>query len=102
MKRQENQAIRKGRFAFQSPTLFFPRIRLYADRLELSGWRLKGRFHRVVPLRQALHIDTPSDRELLIWLSVGETLRLNIEQATRWKSEIESGVLRLQGSRKQP
>jgi len=96
MAHKKPQTIRKGRFEFRTPALLLPRARLYADRLELSGWRLKGRFYRIIPLRQVLQIDAPGRDELLIWLSIGETLHLHVEHASKWKTEVEAQQLKLE------
>lgn len=90
MSSRSRLVLRTGRFIFRDPTLFFARARLYPDRLELSGWRLRGRYHRAIPIKQVLQVDLLSDDSLAIWLSIGETVRLRIGQASRWKEEIET------------
>jgi hypothetical protein len=95
MARKGNRIFFDGRFDFQSPALAFPKARLYADRLELSGWRLTGRFHRRIPLRSVLQVDTLNDSALVIWLSVGETIRLRVNQASNWKMHIEARLAQL-------
>lgn len=95
MAEKGNQILLDGRFYFQSPALAFPRARLYADRLELSGWRLSGRFSRRIPLRNVLHVDAVDDSALVIWLSVGETVRIRVNQASSWKRHIEAQLVQL-------
>lgn len=96
MTEKGNQILLDGRFDFQSPALAFPKARLYADRLELSGWRLRGWFHRRIPLRNVLQVDALNDSALVIWLSVGETIRLRVNQASSWKRHIEAQLVQLE------
>lgn len=79
-----------GRFQFSDPNLWWARARLYTDRLELTGWHWRGRYRRVLPLHQILQVDVPGDENLLIWLASGETVRLRIKEANRWKTAIEA------------
>ncbi len=90
MPSRSRSVLRTGRFTFRDPTLFFARARLYPDRLELSGWRLRGRYRRSIPIKQVLQVDLLSDDSLMIWLSIGETVRIRIDQAARWKEAIET------------
>jgi hypothetical protein len=89
MAEKRQRAFLTDRFVFQSPSMAFSRARLHADRIELSGWLLGGRYLRLIPLERVLQVDAPSDRSLVIWLSTGETLRIRIRRALRWKREIE-------------
>ncbi|MFQ5569995.1 MAG: hypothetical protein ACE5G0_09990 [Rhodothermales bacterium] len=84
--------VREGRFAFRDPWLLFATIRLFADRLELSGWHLCGRYHRCIPIEQVLRVDLLDHDGLRIRLSVGETVCLRIDRALRWKEAIEAEV----------
>lgn len=77
-------------FTFGGPVLWLARARLFADHLELSGWRLRGRYRRRIPLRNILQVDVPRAEELLLWLSNGQSLRLGIPQAHVWKERLES------------
>jgi hypothetical protein len=97
MTNKGKQAILAGRFDFQSPALIFPKARLYADRLELSGWHFGGRYNRRVPLKNVLQVDVVNASGLVIWLSVGETLRIRIGGALLWKQEIDTRLLSLEG-----
>lgn len=96
MRRRGNQILLDGRFHFQNPALSFSRARLYADRLELTGWRLSGRFFRRIPLSSVLQVDALNDSALVIWLSVGEAIRLRVSQASRWKRRIEAQQAKLE------
>ena len=75
-------------FRFRNPALLGARMRLYADRLELSGWRLQGRYLRRIALPQILQADAPEEETLLLWLSDGETLRLQVKNALLWRDAI--------------
>lgn len=89
MAEKRQRAFLTDRFVFQSPSLAFARARLHADRIELSGWLLGGRYLCRIPLERVLQVDAANDRSLVIWLSTGETLRIRIRRALRWKREIE-------------
>ncbi|HMB93882.1 MAG TPA: hypothetical protein VKP65_23735 [Rhodothermales bacterium] len=84
------RALLNSSFAFRNPTLFCARARLYADGLELSGWSLRGRYRRCIAAEQILQVDVLGEDGLLLWLSTGETLRLRIREAARWKETIET------------
>lgn len=86
------RALLSSSFTFRNPALFYARAQLYADRLELSGWSLRGRYRRCIAAEQVLQVDVLSDDGLLLWLSTGETLRLRIREASRWKATIETQV----------
>lgn len=83
------RATRTGRFSFREPTLFFPRVQLFPDRLILSGWRWRGRYRRQIPLKAILQVDVTSTGWLLIWLTSGETVRLRLEAPEAWKWALE-------------
>jgi len=74
--------------SFSHPTLLCARARLYEDRLELTGWRLTGRYRRRIPLRRILQVDAPEANRLLLWMADGQTLRLRIDHAQRWQQVI--------------
>lgn len=84
-----SEAVLSGGFRFRDPSLLCARARLYTDRLELSGWRLHGRYFRRIPLEQILHVDVPNADALLLWLSDGEKVSLEVEEALRWKGAID-------------
>jgi len=89
------ETVLSGRFRFRDPALLCARVRLYPDRLELSGWQMKGRYHRRIPLQQVLQADALNADSLLLWLSNGETVRLRVEGALRWKQAIGQQQKRL-------
>ena len=88
-------AVLSGRFRFRNPSLLWARVRLYPDRLELSGWHMQGRYVRRIPVRQILQADATTFDSLLLWLSDGETIRLRVKEAFRWKQAIEQQQRRL-------
>lgn len=85
----ESRPLLESRFRFESPALLMPRVRLYDDRVDLSGWRLFGRFRRRVELSRVLRADSDG-RRLVLWLDTGEVLRLRVPEARRWKAAIEA------------
>jgi hypothetical protein len=79
------------RFSFEEPALWFARARLLDDAIELTGWRLTGRYQRRIPLHTIVEIDTPTSDCLLLWFTTGRTLRLHLAaEAARWKQAIET------------
>lgn len=80
--------LRAGRFSFEEPTLFFRRLRLYEDRIEMSGWRWSGRYRRMIPLERVLQVDVADDR-LVLWLTPGSTVRLRVDEPRAWKARID-------------
>lgn len=87
--------LRTGRFSFREPLLFFPRLRLRADHIELLGWSLWGRYRRSIALGGLLRTDATRAGRLLLWLDNGETLRLRVDDAPAWKKAIDASRLRL-------
>lgn len=81
--------LRTGRFRFQTPTLFWRRLHLYADRLELRGWHGWRRYCRRLPLHRILQADAVDDT-LLLWLADGTTVRLAVDDAGAWKRAIDA------------
>ena len=85
-----HEPLLASRFRFSGPQLLFARARLFADRIELSGWHLRGRYRREVALRRILQADVSREGDLLLWLSNGKTLRLRVRLPQRWKAMIEA------------
>lgn len=79
-----------GRFGFRNPSLLFPRARLGAAGLLLTGWHWRGRYRRFFPADSILQADVLDEDGLLLWLASGETIRLHIHQARVWKRAIEA------------
>lgn len=89
------RAQRTDRFSFSNPALLFARLRLFADRLELTGWHLQGRYRRSIRIRHILQADALANDHLVLWLSSGETVRIQIRRAEQWKAAIEERQARL-------
>ena len=83
-----HEPLMASRFRFSGPRLLFARARLFAGRIELSGWHLRGRYRQEIALRQILQADVSGEGGLLLWLSDGKTLRLQVPDARRWKEMI--------------
>jgi hypothetical protein len=84
-----NRELLSDSFSFARPRLLCARARLYEDRLELTGWRLWGRYCRRIPLRRVLHADVTDGNCLLLWMADGRTLRLRVDDARRWQKAID-------------
>lgn len=87
---ESREVLLTDRFSFCHPSLWFPRARLYADRLELTGWRLWRRYRRCISLYHVLQVDATSADRLLLWMANGQTLRLCIDDAQQWQEAIAS------------
>ena len=80
---------RADRFSFSTRWLLFARARLFADRLELSGWHMQGHYRRDILVARILQVDALENDRLVLWLFNGETVRLRIRRARQWKEAIE-------------
>ena len=89
------RAQRADRFSFSTPWLLFARARLFADRLELTGWHLQGHYRRAISVTHILQVDVLENDRLVLWLFNGETVRLRIPRARQWKETIEKQQSRL-------
>jgi hypothetical protein len=89
MGKKTKRVLLESPFGFTSPALLFGRASLLTDRIELSGWRLAGRYLRRIPIEKVLQVDSVDDGNLVVWLSVGEVVRLRIEHAGLWKEKID-------------
>ncbi len=89
------RAQRADRFSFSTPWLLFARARLFADRLELTGWHRQGRYRRDILVARILQVDALENDRLMLWLFSGETVRLRIRRARQWKEAIEKQQARL-------
>ena len=83
------------RFSFSNPPLLFARVRLFAERLELTGWHMQGRYRRDILIQHILQIDALGTDSLVLWLSSGETVRIRIRRARQWKEAVEKQQSRL-------
>lgn len=79
--------LRAASFTLEDRWLLWSRVRLYADRVELVGWSLTGRYHRVIPLE---HIEEAkhADGDLVLRRAEGPPLRLQLEAPKRWATAI--------------
>lgn len=93
--RKADRPVLAGRFAFQQPALLHAKMRLYADRLVLTGWHWRGFYRRCFPIRQILQIDALDDIGLVLWLASGEAVRLRVDHAAQWKTAFETHQARL-------
>lgn len=87
-------ALRSASFSFHDPSLWLARARLYPRRIDLTGWHLRGRYRRRIPLNRILQADAPGPRRLLLWLSDGEVVRLRLRDAHAWQRAIDAQVQR--------
>jgi hypothetical protein len=80
-------ALRTAPFRSRDQWLFWPRARLYSDRLELTGWSLSGRYRRVIPLGRIEEAEA-ADGHLVLHRTAGSPLRLGMDAPEQWASAI--------------
>lgn len=80
--------IERSVFRFMQPALWWGRVVLYEDRLELRGWSLQGRYRRVIALTRIQHVDVLASDGIGLWCTSGETLRLRLKDAAGWKRRL--------------
>ncbi len=80
--------VRAARCHVRGLALLGGRATLYADRIEVTGWMWRGRFHRVVSLSSLVEVSwepRTHRRTLRLVLVGGETLPLVLRHAGQWK-----------------
>lgn len=75
--------LRTAAFTLEDRQLFWAKARLYADRLELTGWSFSGRYRRSISLEQIKEAE-PADGHLLLHLTTGSPLRLGMAAPKQW------------------
>lgn len=79
--------LRTASFALEDRYLLWSRMRLYADRVELVGWSLAGRYHRVIPLGRIDEAET-DDEHLVLDLTDENSVRIGVDAPGQWASTI--------------
>ncbi len=86
--------LRSVRFRFPSRRVWFGRARLFEDRVQLTGWTLKGRYRRTIPLTRVGRAEWWSNAEgtnFALHLNDGSTCALRLRRgAADWKFEIDA------------
>jgi hypothetical protein len=77
-------------FAPADRWLFWPRLCLYVDRLELTGWRGWRRVRRTVPLRQIHRVAAPDDETLVVQTQCHAGFTIQVEDAPQWADAVRS------------
>ena len=75
--------LRTAAFGLEDRWLFWPRVRLYTDRLELTGWYLWGRYYRSISLGRIGAVE-PIEDGLILHLTDGSALRIEIDTPREW------------------
>jgi hypothetical protein len=87
-----SSVVRETSFRYPDTWLVRPRIRLYGDRLELTGWRFTGRHRRVIELSEIASIKWWSGvnhaANLDLHLDDGEQLSLWVKGPGLWRFKI--------------
>lgn len=80
-------SLRSASFSLEDQWLLWSRARLYADRMELMGWHLWGRYHRVIPLERIEEAETDGG-VLVLDLTDEDVIRIGIDAPEQWASAI--------------
>ena len=75
--------LRTAAFGLEDRWLLWSRARLYADRMELTGWGLGGRYHRSISLGRIGAVELIEDG-LILHLTDGSALRVEIDTPREW------------------
>lgn len=81
--------VRTSALSLADRWLFWGRVRLYADRLVLSGWGLRGHYRRRISLREIEEID-PNARRLRLGLEGGTQVVFMVDDAREWARSLRS------------
>lgn len=89
---KKGKIILSARFHLPETRIFFPKAKLYADRIELRGWSAKGRYARTIALAEVE--DTKwwfgrSDINFALYLKSGEDLLMHLRGAGNWKYTLD-------------
>lgn len=76
-------------FALDDRWLLWSRVRIYPDRLTLTGWSLAGRHRRRIPLSRIDRIRHDEER-LRLHLQSDEQVTLVMDEAARWAQFLRS------------
>jgi len=79
--------LRTTPFSLANRWLFWTEIRLYADRLVLSGWGLRGRYWRRIPFEVLRRVEHEKTR-LHLHTASGTALSLRMRAPSRWHAAI--------------
>lgn len=83
----QDVVLRVSSFALEDRWLIWSKAKLYADRMELVGWSLTGRYHRVIPLERIEEVETTDDGLLLV-LTDRSSLRMGVDAPEQWASAV--------------
>lgn len=79
-----------SRFEHPSRSLFFTRARLYMDRIELSGWDLRARYRREIPLNRLCYIEWEGEGRAVLHLrDAEEPMTLVLHEPAQWRKSLE-------------
>lgn len=80
-------SLRAAAFSLEGRWFLWSRARLYADRVELVGWHLWGRYHRVIPLGSIEEAEATGEA-LVLKLDEEDTIRIGVDAPEQWASAI--------------
>lgn len=80
-------SLRTATFTLEDRWLLWPRARLYADRVELTGWSLGERYRRSIPLASVEEAEA-TGRHLVLHLADGSSVQIEMDTPEQWASAI--------------
>ncbi len=81
------------RFRFADRSVLYGHAQLFGDRVELSGWRLLGRFNMQIPIDEVVDVEYhPLDQNgnLCLTLEDGSEMKLVVQDAHEWRQHFQS------------
>lgn len=85
--RDEDVALRIAPFTLKDRWLPWSQARLYADRLELTGWYFWGHYHRSIPLVHIEEVEA-TRHHLVLHLADESFLQVAVDAPGQWASAI--------------
>jgi hypothetical protein len=79
--------LRTAPFSLADRWLLWSKARLYTDRLELSGWGLRGRYWRRIPFEALTRVEH-EENCLVLHVADDTPLRLRMSAPSRWHAAI--------------
>jgi hypothetical protein len=70
--------------------LWWGRLCLYVDRLELSGWRGWTSFHRDLPLARLVRVRAPTQSTLTVHPRNQDAVSVQVDKAPQWARSVRA------------
>ena len=101
--KRSTHLLLSSRFRYPDRRMFFGRMQLFQDRIEVFGLHWRGMHRRTIPLSDVEQVEwwtgAPDRVNLEIRLHTGEALPVWVQGAGLWKFKIEEHAERIDRSR---